>query len=78
MKALLVGVLENSGNSFVAKEKALRRAQQTPNISELVGNLQTVKALRFNQPIFGPESNYVLREGSMAIVIAQHAGVANA
>jgi voltage-gated potassium channel len=66
---VLLGILENSGNSFVAKEKALRRAQQTPNVSQLVNNLQAVKNLKFNQPVFGPRDEYVIREGSMAIVI---------
>lgn len=66
---VLLGVLENSGNSFVAKEKALRRAQQTPNVSELVNNLQSVKALRFNLPKFAVPDSYDLREGSMLIFI---------
>lgn len=69
---VLLGILENSGNSHFAKEKALRLAQQTPNISQLVQNLQSVKALRFNRPLFGPSGDYVIREGSMAIVIERH------
>jgi voltage-gated potassium channel len=66
----LIGILENSGNSHQAKEIAIRRAQQTPNIAQLVSNLQSVKALKFNQPIFNPAGDYVIAEGSMAIVIA--------
>ncbi len=65
----IIGLLENSGNSHVAKEKALRRAQQTTNITELVTNLTAVKALRFNQPKFCLSADYVIQEGSMAIVI---------
>lgn len=72
-KMSVIGVLENSGNSHIAKEKAIRRAQQTPNISELVKNLQSVKALRFNLPHFNPSSDYIVKEGSMAIVI-EHRG----
>lgn len=68
-KDTLIGILENSGNSHVAKEAALKRAQQTPNIGVLVKNLQEVKALRFNQPIFTPSPDYHVKEGSMAIVI---------
>lgn len=68
-KDTLIGILENSGNSHVAKEAALKRAQQTPNIGVLVKNLQEVKALRFNQPIFTPAPDYQVKEGSMAIVI---------
>lgn len=73
-RSVLLGVLENSGNSFVAKEKALRRAQLTPNISELVDNLQSVKALKFNQPVFGPKDDYILQEGSMVILIENREG----
>ncbi|MGZ6446557.1 MAG: hypothetical protein ACXWRA_00885 [Pseudobdellovibrionaceae bacterium] len=65
----LLGVLENSGNGHRAKELALRKAQLTPNIGQLVKNLQSVKDLRFNRPIFSPQDDYIIREGAMAIVI---------
>lgn len=65
----LLGVLENSGNGHRAKELALRRAQLTPNIGQLVKNLQDVKDLRFNRPVFSPKDDYVIGEGAMAIVI---------
>lgn len=65
----LVGILENSGNSHVAKESAIRKAQQTPDIAQLVANLQGVKILKFNQPLFGPSPDYLIRDNCMAIVI---------
>ena len=65
----LLGILENSGNGHQAKEMALRKAQQTPNIKQLVENLQGVKSLRFNRPVFSPKDDYVVLEGSMAIII---------
>lgn len=65
----LLGILENSGNSHYAKELALKKAQLTPNIKQLVENLQNVKHLRFNNPIFNPTADYQIGEGSMAIVI---------
>lgn len=64
-----IGILENSGNVFDAKELAIRKAQQTPNIAQLVVNLQSVKSMRFNRPIFNPEQGYVIKDGTMAIVI---------
>ncbi len=70
----LVGVLENSGNTHVAKEMAIRKAQQTPNIAELVRNLQSVKHMRFNRPVFNPSSEYRIGEGAMAIVIEERIG----
>lgn len=66
---VLVGILENSGNSHVAKEVAIRKAQQTPNIAQLVSNLQSVKALKFNQPYFGVAQDHKIKDNSMAIVI---------
>ncbi len=68
---LIIGILENSGNSHTIKELALRRAQQTPDMAQLVQNLKSVKELRCNHPIFNPDPEYIVREGSMAIVIAK-------
>lgn len=67
----LLGILENSGNSHLAKEKALKKAQQTPNINELVKNLRKVKELRFNHPVFNPPTEYTISEGSMGIIIKE-------
>lgn len=67
-----IGILENSGNVFDAKELAIRKAQQTPNIAQLVANLQSVKSMRFNRPIFNPEQSYVIKDGTMAIVIEEN------
>jgi voltage-gated potassium channel len=66
---VLVGILENSGNSHVAKEAAIRKAQLTPNVSQLVSNLQGVKALKFNRPFFGVQQEYEIKDDCMAIVI---------
>ena len=74
----MIGILENSGNSHVAKENALRKAQQTPNIQELVSNLQQVKSLRFNNPNFSPKSDYLIRDGVMVIVIENRRAEAHA
>lgn len=65
----LLGILENSGNSHRAKELALRKAQLTPNVGQLVENLRNVKDLKFNQPHFSPKDDHLLGEGAMAIVI---------
>lgn len=68
-KMNLLGILEHSGNSHKAKENALRKAQHTPNVGELVKNLQSVKNIRFNYPLFNPDPGYIVGEDSMAIVI---------
>ncbi len=74
----LLGILENSGNGHQAKEMALRKAQQTPNIQQLVENLQSVKSLRFNRPVFTPKDDYIVLEGSMAIIIKGRSANGNA
>lgn len=70
---LVVGILENSGNSHTIREIALRRAQQTPDVAKLVANLKGVKEIRCNQPVFNPSPDHPVSEASMAIVIAKRA-----
>ncbi len=65
----LLGILENSGNSHVAKELAIRKAQLTPNVTQLVDNLKTVRRLRYNLPVFNPKDDYLVQEGASAIVL---------
>ena len=69
--SLLLGVLENTGNSDSVRHRALRNAQKTANMGELVSNLKAVKSLRFNNPVFAPSNNYVVTEGSLAITLDQ-------
>lgn len=67
--SLLLGVLENTGNSDSIRNRALRNAQKTANMGELVQNLKRVKSLRFNNPIFAPPNDFVINEGSLAITL---------
>ncbi len=66
---ILIGMLENTGNIFQRKREALRGAQKTPDISRLVANLQEVKALRGNLPVFNPGPDYEIKANSRAILI---------
>ena len=68
-KSILIGILENTGNLYKRKREALRMAQKTPDISRLVANLQDVKKLRGNQPVFNPEPDYEIKPYSRAILI---------
>ncbi len=68
---LVLGILENSGNSHSIKEEALRRAQQTPDMSKLVSNLKLVKDIKCNHPIFHPDPEMKVPRGAMAIVISR-------
>lgn len=66
---MIVGILENFGNQQLIKEQALRKAQQTTDISLLVTNLKSVREIKCNQPIFHPDPGYIIQEGSLAIGI---------
>ncbi|MGD8371313.1 MAG: ion channel [Syntrophobacterales bacterium] len=66
---ILIGMLENTGNIFQRKREALREAQKTSDISRLVANLQEVKELRGNLPVFNPGPDYQIKSYSRAILI---------
>lgn len=67
--SILIGMLENTGNIFQRKKEALRAAQKTPDISRLIANLQEVKELRGNLPVFNPGPDYQVKSYSRAILI---------
>jgi voltage-gated potassium channel len=78
LHCVVIGVLENTGNSHRIKEQALRQAQKTPDMSRLVQNLRSIKELKCNHPVFKPDAEYVVKEGSMAIVIETRANAQGA
>jgi voltage-gated potassium channel len=66
---ILMGLLENVGSFFERKQEAIREAQKTPDISKLVDNLQKVKAMKNNKPVFNPPNDYIVPRHAMAIII---------
>lgn len=64
-----LGLLENVGSYYERKQEAIKEAQKTPDISKLVGNLQKVKQMKNNHPVFNPPDDYVIPGHSMAIVL---------
>lgn len=67
--SILIGVLENTGSPHRVKIEALREAQKTSDVSQLVNNLQKVKGLETNLPVLVPPDDYVLQQHSKAIVL---------
>jgi voltage-gated potassium channel len=67
--SILIGVLENTGNIYQRKREALRMAQKTPDLSRLVANLQEVKKLQGNHPVFNPGPDYKIKPYSRAILV---------
>jgi voltage-gated potassium channel len=72
-KAILIGILENTGNFYTRKKEALNDAQKTPDISKIVENLQLVKELKANKPVLNPAQDYIIKNNSMAIVVGETA-----
>lgn len=69
---IIIGILENTGSPNKVKMEAVREAQKTPDISKLVNNLQEVKGLAINKPIFIPSDDYIIVKHSKAIVIERY------
>ncbi|MGZ3698374.1 MAG: TrkA-related ion transporter, partial [Bdellovibrionota bacterium] len=67
--SVVIGILENTGNSHSIKELALRQAQKTPDVGRLVQNLRSVKELQCNHPVFNPSKEYLVPEGAMVILV---------
>lgn len=71
--AIMIGVLENTGNFYARKKEALSEAQKTPDISKIVENLRRVKELKANYPLLNPGLDYIIKQNSRAIVIGKTA-----
>ena len=65
----VLGVLENTGSPGRMKIESLREAQKTSDVSKLISNLQKVKGLEANRPVFLPSDDYTLQKYSLAIVL---------
>jgi len=66
---VLLGVLENTGSPGRMKVEALREAQKTSDVSKLITNLQKVKGLEVNKPLFLPEDDHPIQRYTQAIVL---------
>ncbi|MFN3411634.1 MAG: potassium channel family protein, partial [Exilispira sp.] len=69
---LPIGIIENAGNVFLRKKKALKEAQKTPNMEKLVKNLKRIKTLRANDPFFNPPFDYIIKEDSAILYITKN------
>ncbi len=72
-RRLLIGLLTNTGSPNALKIEALREAQKTSDVSQLIANMQKVKGLEVNQPVLLPPDDYEIQKHSMAIVLERDA-----
>ena len=66
---VLLGVLENTGSPNRMKVEALREAQKTSDVSKLITNLQQVKDLQVNKPVFLPKDEHPIQRYTQAILL---------
>ena len=66
---VLLGILENTGSPNRMKVEALRDAQKTSDVSTLITNLQKVKGLEVNKPLFLPQDDHQIQRYCQAIVL---------
>ena len=68
-EAFLLGLLENVGNPYEMKREAMRNAQKTPDISQLVSQLQAVKQKTSNTPLLCPPPDHIIQPRTCAVVL---------
>jgi voltage-gated potassium channel len=68
---LLIGVLENTGQSLAIKRAALRAAQKTEDVATLLENLRGVKDLVSNKPVLNPPDEYLIPDHARGIIIGR-------
>ncbi|NBQ53613.1 MAG: hypothetical protein EBU49_08545, partial [Proteobacteria bacterium] len=66
------------GNAHAIRDRALREAQKTSNVKNLIDNLQSVKQIRCNSPMFNPAADHVVPPGTVLIAIRVARGVTTA
>ncbi len=66
---LLIGLLENTGQSVTIKKTALREAQKTADVATLVENLRRAKDLSPNRPVLNPGDDYLIAPHARALVL---------
>ncbi len=67
--ALLIGLLENTGNITERKRDALAEAQKNPDISKLVPELKSIKSIEANKPVINPRTDYLVDRYTRAIIV---------
>jgi voltage-gated potassium channel len=72
---MLVGLVENVGNPLQVKRDALREAQRTPDVDQLVDRLREAKQVEPHHPVLCPAPGHVLRPRTQAVVVRRAEGV---
>ncbi len=68
-RAVLIGLLLNTGNFYMRRKDAVREAQKNPDVRKIVDNLKKVKTLKSNEPLLTPPSDYIIQPHTKAIFV---------
>jgi voltage-gated potassium channel len=71
--AILIGLVENVGNYLDRKAEAIREAQKTADVSQLIDNLKAAKKMENNLPNINPGDDYPVPLNSLAVVVGKRA-----
>ena len=67
LNKIVIGILEETGNTYVRKAEVIRRAQLEPKIVDSVTDLKRVKDISANQVVLCPEADYLIKPYSKLI-----------
>jgi voltage-gated potassium channel len=66
---LLLGLIENTGRPLAIRHRALREAQKTDEIAQLVANLRRATEQTPNRPLLNPPDEHVIAADTRALVL---------
>jgi len=64
-----IGLIENVGSYWQYKKEAIRDAQKTPDISQLIDSLHAVKTMENNHANLHPDDDYIIPKNAYAVLI---------
>lgn len=70
--AVLIGLLENTGNFYQRRKEALSEAQKNPDMKKIVTNLKKVKFLQSNKPVLTPNDDFIISSNAKGIFVRGH------
>jgi voltage-gated potassium channel len=66
---LAIGLIENTGHAMAIKREALRAAQMTEDVSQLLDNLRALQEIVPNRPVLDPPPAYPVPRHALAVVV---------
>ena len=68
-KALLLGLIENSGAPRAIQSSLIRRAQKENNVRNILDYMNQAKSIELNRPYFMPDDQYIIQPFSKLILL---------